>query len=174
MRTSFFSCSLTPKKNMSAEEAAKEQDFQKYIASFVKSPVTDCVLPPSRIADARHALLEFSQYRNLEFDTLRRAKYSTSVLLYHLHHDDAPGLIPTCSSCDETIENVRWHRIRRVEERHHTGRVPPTLRAAKMAQIAVPAEAADASHKGEELCACCYDKRSKKEEFIPLPVSFKA
>jgi hypothetical protein len=174
MRTSFFTCSLTPKKNMSAEEAAKEKDFQKYIDSFVKSSVTDSVLPPSRIADARHALLEFSQYRNLEFDTLRRAKYSTSVLLYHLHHDNAPGLIPTCSSCDETIENVRWHRIRRVEERHHTGRVPPTLRAAKMAQIAVPAGVAEACHKGEELCACCYDKRSTKEEFIPLPVSFKA
>ena len=174
MRTSFFSCSLVQKTNMSDDEIAKERDFQEYIAPFVNSSVADIAIAPSRIADARHAFLEFSQYRNLEFDTLRRAKYSTSILLYHLHHDDAPGLIPSCSSCHETIQDIRWHRIRRVEERHHTGRVPPTLRAARMAQAAVAPEVAEACHKGEELCAPCYDKRSTKEEFIPLPVSFKA
>jgi hypothetical protein len=43
-----------------------------------------------------------------------------------------------------------------------------------MAQAAVAPEVAEACHKGEELCAPCYDKRSTKEEFIPLPVSFKA
>lgn len=174
MRTSFFSCSLVPKANMSVDERSKESEFKKYIAPFVNSNVSDNILAPSRIADARHALLEFSQYRNLEFDTLRRAKYSTSILLYHLHHDDAPGLIPTCSSCLETIQDIRWHRIRRVEERHHTGRVPPTLRAAKMAQIGVDPDAAEACHRGEELCANCYETRDTKEEFIPLPVSFKA
>jgi ribosomal protein L34E len=174
MRTSFFSCSLVSKANLSPEEAAKEREFQAYIAPFVNSKVEDKTLAPSRIADARHAFLEFSQYRNLEFDTLRRAKYSTSILLYHLHYDEAPGLIPTCSSCEETIHEIRWHRIRRVEERHHTGRVPPTLRAARLAQIGVDQDTAEAIHYGEELCANCYDKRSTKEEFIPLPVSFKA
>ena len=174
MRTSFFSCSLVPKSNMSPEEASKEREFQVYIAPYMSSNVEDKTLAPSRIADARHAFLEFSQYRNLEFDTLRRAKYSTSILLYHLHHDEAPGLIPTCSSCEETIQEIRWHRIRRVEERHHTGRVPPTLRAARLAQIGVDPDSAEALHKGEELCAACYDKRSAKQEFIPLPVSLKA
>jgi hypothetical protein len=174
MRTSFFSCSLVPKANMSPEEASKENDFQAYIAPFFSSNTQDRALAPSRIADARHAFLEFSQYRNLEFDTLRRAKYSTSILLYHLHYDEAPGLIPTCSSCEKTIQEIRWHRIRRVEERHHTGRVPPTLRAARLAEIGVDPDTAEACHKGEELCADCYDKRSTKEEFIPLPVSFKA
>ena len=174
MRTSFFSCSLVPKTNMSIDERSKESEFKKYIAPFFNSNISENILAPSRIADARHALLEFSQYRNLEFDTLRRAKYSTSILLYHLHHDDAPGLIPTCSSCLETIQEIRWHRIRRVEERHHTGRVPPTLRAAKMAQIGVDPDVAEACHKGEELCASCYETRDTKEEFIPLPVSFKA
>lgn len=174
MRTSFFSCSLVPKANMSPEEASKEREFQAYIAPFINSNMPDRALAPSRIADARHAFLEFSQYRNLEFDTLRRAKYSTSILLYHLHYDEAPGLIPTCSSCEKTIQEIRWHRIRRVEERHHTGRVPPTLRAARLAQIGVDPDTAEACHKGEELCADCYDMRSAKEEFIPLPVSFKA
>ena len=63
---------------------------------------------------------------------------------------------------------------RRVEGRHHTGRVPPTLRAARLAQIGVDPDSAEALHKGEELCAACYDKRSAKQEFIPLPVSLKA
>jgi hypothetical protein len=174
MRTSFFSCSLLPKQDMNDDEAAKENDFNAYISPFLDSSSSEKTPPSSRIADARHAFLEFSQYRNLEFDTLRRAKYSTAILLYHLRNDDAPGLIPSCSSCSETIQDVRWHRIRRVEERHHTGRVPPTLRAQRMAQIAVPPEVAEACHKGEELCASCFGKVTKKEEFIPLPVSFKA
>mmetsp|Transcript_6118 Transcript_6118/g.8952 ORF Transcript_6118/g.8952 Transcript_6118/m.8952 type:complete len:1282 (-) Transcript_6118:50-3895(-) len=174
MRTDFFSCSLVPKENMSSEEASKEREYHEYIASFNKDESSDSDLPACRVADSRQAFLEFSQYRNLEFDTLRKAKYSTWVLLFHLHDDKAPGLTPTCSDCTEEIVEVRWHRIRRVDERHHTGRVPPTLRVARMTHAAEAPKDAEACHKGEELCVSCYDKRSTKEDFIPLPVSIKA
>lgn len=174
MRTSFFTCSLTAKTIMSEEEEQKAKEFNEYISPFGKgNPERPGDTISSRVADARHALLEFSQFRNLEFDTLRRAKYSTAMILYHLHNDDAPGLVPQCSTCHCYIVEVRWHRVRRVEERHHTGRVPPTLRAARMAQSTVAPGEAEACHKGEELCASCYGKLDKKEDFIPLPVSFK-
>jgi len=167
MRTSFFSCSLSPKLNMTSSEENKDRVFNEYIRSYHASLIEEKPVTPSRVADARHAFLEFSQFRNLEFDTLRRAKYSTSILLYHIHNDSAPGLIPTCTSCEQFIQEIRWHRIRRIEERHHSGRVPPTLRASRNADIG------GTSHRGEELCSTCYDRRTAKEDFIPLPVSFK-
>mmetsp|Transcript_28483 Transcript_28483/g.43062 ORF Transcript_28483/g.43062 Transcript_28483/m.43062 type:complete len:1287 (+) Transcript_28483:380-4240(+) len=174
MRTDFFSCSLVPKESMSSEEELKERVFKEYVSSFDKTKSIKKDFAQCRVADSRHALLEFSQYRNLEFDTLRRAKYSTSVLLVHLHDDCAPGLIPHCTDCNEAIEEVRWHRIRHVDERQHTGRIPPTVRAARMTQVAGRTKDTEASHVGEEICASCCEKRLNKEDFIPLPVSIKA
>ena len=158
---------------MSYEEKIKEREFKEYISLFKREKINKTRIPASRIADSRQAFLEFSQYRNLEFDTLRKAKYSTSVLLLHLHDDNTPGLIPTCSVCNHTIRDIRWHRVRRVDERHHTGRVPPTLRPTKMTQTTIASSDAEACHMGEELCASCYDKRLSKDEFIPLPVSIR-
>jgi hypothetical protein len=149
IRTSFFTCSLTPKALPSQEEECKLSDFGAYIAPFAELSrnETDSHVASSRIADARHALLEFSQYRNFEFDTLRRAKYSTSMLLYHLHNDDAPGLVPSCTSCSSMIEHVRWHQIRK--------------RSSHQAPSA------------EELCSDCHSARTDGDKFIPLPVSFR-
>ena len=173
LRTSFFTCSLTPKLTPTEEEIEKARHFASYTSSFNARNEKCSGNFVSPLADARHALLEFSQFRNLEFDTLRRAKFSTSILLYHLHNIDAPGLIPSCTSCQETIEDVRWHRVRRVGERHHSGRIPPTLRAQRMSEIAISEEIAQASHWGEELCSTCFKNQKNEEDFIPLPVSFK-
>lgn len=173
LRTSFFTCSLTAKAIPTDQEEIKANHFDSYVASFHSRNQDSTSEVVSHLADARHALLEFSQFRNLEFDTLRRAKFSTSILLHHLHHDDAPGLIPICSTCQETIEDVRWHRVRRVVERHHSGRIPPTLRAQRIAEISIPEEIAEASHWGEELCSSCFSQQKKADDFIPLPVSFK-
>jgi hypothetical protein len=153
-RTSFFSCSLRPSLSPTEQEQSKLEDYDSYIASFValqkkeRSPNSPTI--KSRIADARHALLEFSQFRNFEFDTLRRAKYSTAMLLYHLHHATAPGMVPLCTSCGESVEDVRWHKIVKCT----TGR------------LAVPPQ-------HEELCSSCFAKHPKQKSFVPLPVSFK-
>lgn len=173
LRTCFFTCSLTPKATPTGHEEIKVKLFDSYAASFFSRNKRTGREVISHLADARHALLEFSQFRNLEFDTLRRAKFSTSILLYHFHHEDAPGLIPACSTCHQDIEDVRWHRVRRVGERHHSGRIPPTLRAQMRAEISVPEEIAEASHWGKELCSSCFSKQMNGDDFIPLPVSFK-
>jgi hypothetical protein len=96
-------------------EQDKVDTFASYTNTFEVSGA-----PPtlsSRIADNRHALIEFSQFRNLEFATLRSAKYSTATLLYHLHHSEAPGMVPTCSSCHSEIKDVRWHKVNKLVER---------------------------------------------------------
>lgn len=181
-RLSFFSCSLQPASSSSSSEADK---FEAYVSSYKQHK--GLVHLPSRVADARHALLEFSQYRNLEFDTLRRAKYSSTILLYHLHHDDAPGIIPVCSNCHEEISSVRWHRISRVIEQQQRRRVSTTSVNINNKRVSTTTTTAgrrrrrqktapsssSSSYKPEELCTSCHSVHCHKEEFIPLPVSFK-
>jgi hypothetical protein len=159
LRTSFFTCSLVPKSSMSGAEQEKLQMFDAYAEEFDHSK-NFLVNMSSPISDARHALLEFSQYRHFEFDTLRRAKYSTAMLLYHLKNSDAPGVIPFCSSCNEAIEDVRWHKVKKTAERR---------RITKFMKPVAP----EPAFQKEELCACCHSDHSEKDEFIPIPVSLK-
>lgn len=167
MRTSFFACSLVPKQGMTDEEQRRLAEYEKYVEAFssrIKGGSTSSGrVNVSHIADARHAFHELSQYRNFEFDTLRRAKYSTAMLLYHLHNDDAPGLVPVCSSCNQEISELRWHKVRKEGER------PRTYHAASPRSAAV-----DVDWKPEELCSTCYAKHPKGDDFIPLQVSLKS
>lgn len=155
-RTCFFNCSLQPSPE-------QEKSYEDYTRNY--TPSSDEHVASSTIADMRHALLEFSQYRNLEFDTLRHAKYSSAILLFHLHNDRAPGSIPECSSCSKPIDDVRWHRLARVTERrllqasrHPVGRRPKRTKP----------------YEPEELCGACHTTCSDPDEFIPIPVSFHA
>lgn len=49
------------------------------------------------------------QYRHYQFDTLRRAKHSSLMLLYHLHFPNAVNTRPLCSMCNGCMRDVRWH-----------------------------------------------------------------
>jgi len=110
MRSDFFVCELSPKAevDMSEIEKRKARDFELYS----KGCSSEDGISVTSFMDARHSLLEFSQYKGYQFDTLRRAKYSTSMLLFHLHNPLAPGLNPTCSECLLEISNVRWHKTK--------------------------------------------------------------
>lgn len=59
--------------------------------------------------DSRHTFLEMCQFRHYQFDTLRRAKHSSIMLLYHLHNPTAKHLQLTCSKCKTQMSEVRWH-----------------------------------------------------------------
>jgi len=184
MRTSFFTCSLQlPPGTASVAEKSKHQQYREYVRPFVLSTSTrrsDAVNSAgrslqqsrpqtrSRIVDARHALLEFSQFRHFEFDTLRRAKYSTKMLLYYLCNDDAPGVVPSCTTCQQVIQKVRWHRVKK-----HSERKRPSV-AAKQFPFHKAAKAADVvPWKQEELCSQCHGGKKNHDEFIPIPVSIK-
>lgn len=165
MRTSFFACSLIPTESMSERQQEKARVYSRYTSCHKED--ADPGVISSRITDARHALLEFSQYRNLEFATLRHAKFSTAVLLYHLHNYDAPGMVPTCTSCHQETVDCRWHKVTKIEEvrrgpvnKKRPGR--PTLDDDR------------SKYQAEELCAVCYAKHPRKDQFIPLHVSLSS
>jgi hypothetical protein len=66
-------------------------------------------LMENALVDSRHTFLEMSQFRRLQFDTLRRAKHSSLSLVYHQLHQCNKQCGPVCSHCGERIRNLRWH-----------------------------------------------------------------
>jgi hypothetical protein len=61
------------------------------------------------LVDSRHTFLEMCQYKHFQFDSLRRAKHSSMMLLYYLHNPRSDSLKPMCSCCTMQIFEVRWH-----------------------------------------------------------------
>lgn len=62
------------------------------------------------IFDSRTSYLSLCQSKFLQFDTLRRAKYSTMITLYYLHNPSDPEAISSsCSKCGCEIKpNEGW------------------------------------------------------------------
>jgi len=54
--------------------------------------------------DTRQQFLSLCQGNHYQFDTLRRAKHSSMMVLYHLHNPDAPAFACTCNACGREIE----------------------------------------------------------------------
>jgi len=59
--------------------------------------------------DTRQTFLEMCQFQHLQFDSLRRGKHSSLMLLYHLHNPHAEHLRPTCEICKNKLTEMRWH-----------------------------------------------------------------
>ena len=57
-----------------------------------------CVPCPSQ------AFLSLCQGNHYQFDTMRRAKHSSMMVLYHLHNPSAPAFACTCNVCNSEIE----------------------------------------------------------------------
>ena len=189
MRRDFFVCNLVPTASSSGGATAQENTalFDDYAAGFDLSykhgsaEHTPGDVTPG-LADARHALLEFLQQRNLEFNTLRKAKHSTAVILYYLHNKNAPGLIPVCSSCKEDIRHLRWHRIKKPSagQRRRSlsfGRpvvAPGVPGVTSVALPLAPAPGSDESAKDDtDLCQNCYAGSKSKNDYIPVRITFE-
>ncbi|KAL3511048.1 hypothetical protein ACH5RR_030449 [Cinchona calisaya] len=54
--------------------------------------------------DTRQAFLSLCQGNHYQYDTLRRAKHSSMMVLYHLHNPTAPAFVMTCNVCHLDIE----------------------------------------------------------------------
>ncbi|KAH7298465.1 hypothetical protein KP509_25G044800 [Ceratopteris richardii] len=54
--------------------------------------------------DNRQAFLSLCQGNQYQYDTLRRAKHSSMMILYHLHNPDAPAFVSSCTSCQIELE----------------------------------------------------------------------
>lgn len=58
----------------------------------------------SEFFDTRQAFLSLCQGNHYQYDTLRRAKHSSMMVLYHLHNPTAPAFVTTCNMCHHDIE----------------------------------------------------------------------
>ncbi|KAF8059633.1 hypothetical protein N665_1227s0009 [Sinapis alba] len=64
----------------------------------------------SEFFDNRQAFLNLCQGNNYQYDTLRRAKHSSMMILYHLHNPSAPAFPTACTICQQEIENAQgWY-----------------------------------------------------------------
>ncbi|KAG0516051.1 hypothetical protein BDA96_10G329800 [Sorghum bicolor] len=52
----------------------------------------------------RQAFLSLCQGNNYQYDTLRAAKHSSMMLLYHLHNPTEPAFVSTCNVCKNDIK----------------------------------------------------------------------
>ena len=189
-RAVMFVCHLRPKTQQTNIEKEKESEYSQYIeGSYLKSDpppihITGKQAVKPGVTEARHGLvslfdtlfshglyklshrylflqLEFSQYCNLQFDSVRRAKYSTAMLLYYLLNPESSGVLPACSSCKGDIANVRWHKINKsFDERRRSSQ-----------SIAIRTTCVDMTRR--ELCEQCYETTYTKEDYVPIRVSFK-
>ncbi|XP_047311106.1 histone acetyltransferase HAC1-like [Impatiens glandulifera] len=64
----------------------------------------------SEFFDTRQSFLSLCQGNHYQFDTLRRAKHSSMMILYHLHNPTAPAFVMTCSVCSLYIETGQGWR----------------------------------------------------------------
>lgn len=58
----------------------------------------------SEFFETRQAFLSLCQGNHYQFDSLRRAKHSSMMVLYHLHNPSAPAFASTCNTCNCEIE----------------------------------------------------------------------
>ncbi|KAL2493599.1 Histone acetyltransferase HAC12 [Forsythia ovata] len=58
----------------------------------------------SEFFDTRQAFLSLCQGNHYQYDTLRRAKHSSMMVLYHLHNPTAPAFVTPCCVCHLDIE----------------------------------------------------------------------
>uniref|UniRef100_A0A2P2MUK3 histone acetyltransferase n=1 Tax=Rhizophora mucronata TaxID=61149 RepID=A0A2P2MUK3_RHIMU len=64
----------------------------------------------SEFFDTRQAFLSLCQGNHYQYDTLRRAKHSSMMVLYHLHNPTAPAFVTTCIVCHNDIETGQGWR----------------------------------------------------------------
>ncbi|CAN0840429.1 Histone acetyltransferase HAC12 [Linum grandiflorum] len=64
----------------------------------------------SEFFDTRQAFLSLCQGNHYQYDTLRRAKHSSMMILYHLHNPTAPAFVTTCNKCHLDIETGQGWR----------------------------------------------------------------
>merc|ERR1711904_96173 len=56
------------------------------------------------IFETRQTFLSLCQGNHYQFDTFRRAKHSSMMVLYHLHNPSAPAFTSSCNVCNREIE----------------------------------------------------------------------
>ena len=66
----------------------------------------------SEFFDTRQAFLSLCQGNHYQYDTLRGAKHSSMMVLYHLHNPTEPAFVTTCDICKNNIRTGQGWRCK--------------------------------------------------------------
>jgi len=64
----------------------------------------------SEFFDTRQQYLSLCQGNHYQFDTLRRARHSSMMSLYHLHNPSEPAFTATCNLCQREVQPGESYR----------------------------------------------------------------
>jgi hypothetical protein len=103
------SSSSNAKKSLGEEPHGISQECLLMLQDIVPDTSDPDPSIRSPFIESRQTFLEMCQFRHLQFDCLRRAKYSSSLLIFHLLFPDNKNTRPHCNECNQQIKNVRWH-----------------------------------------------------------------
>ncbi len=62
------------------------------------------------------SFLSLCQGNHYQFDTLRRAKHSSMMVLYHLHNPAEPAFSSTCNMCQREMEAGTGYRCTKCQD----------------------------------------------------------
>lgn len=105
---STFSNNKTKSTVIESESCISEKSLS--ILKDIRDDTSDpdqCIMNP--FLDSRQTFLEMCQYRHYQFDSLRAAKHSTMMLLYHLYNPHLKSTRVTCVCCQNVISEIRYH-----------------------------------------------------------------
>jgi hypothetical protein len=96
-------------------------DMEPAIAAFAAANANTTLIADTNDEDepqetemfeSRQQFLNYCQANHFQFDDLRRAKHTTMMMLFQLHHPNAPKFIPQCAACyREITHGTRNHCI---------------------------------------------------------------
>ena len=153
MRRDFFVCDLS-------NVGDKAQSYLQGLNLDMDGCDHEEFIEELNVCDSRTSLLEHCQYSNLQFDTLRRAKHSTSVILRYIHNPHLASQSKyNCSKCASAIQpkNVRWHRNKLPKVKGKSNKVCNEVNSNK---------------SGRDVCSNCWNIliRKEQDEFVPIRV----
>lgn len=96
------------KLNEEERHPAGKKDCHSLLVEEVKGVPTSTLdrdeIMECEYFDNRQAFLSLCQGNQYQYDTLRRAKHSSMMILYHLHNPNAPAFISSCTICHVELE----------------------------------------------------------------------
>jgi E1A/CREB-binding protein len=85
------------------ERADRRELLVEHVAPLGDTRDTDVEIE-CEFFDTRQNFLSMCQGNKFQFDTLRRAKHSSMMVLFHLHNPSEPAFVATCNLCARELD----------------------------------------------------------------------
>ena len=104
-----------PKPDVAKSDKVADEQASKSVTKDSKGRICKVIDDDEEEMDCeflnnRQLFLNLCQGNHYQFDSLRRAKHTSMMVLWHLHNRDAPKFVTQCSICArEILQGKRWH-----------------------------------------------------------------